>query len=62
MFNAIMELARSVNAIYPELRFYQLIHLAAMYGGWSKNDLFYCPDDVIVRGLKIMLNPGRTIP
>ena len=52
----IFELAKVVHTIYPMLRFQQMMSIAAQKAGWKENDLFYCPDDVIVSGLKFMLN------
>ena len=36
----------------PSLRFGQLISNAAEIGGWKGQDIFYCPDEVIIDGLK----------
>ena len=37
---------------HPELRFLQLMYIAAKNGGWKNDDIFYCPDDVLIAGLK----------
>lgn len=37
----------------PELRVSQIMSIAAHMGGWENNDLFYCPDAVILKGLEI---------
>lgn len=55
----ILSLAKVVNAIYPMLRFQQMMSIAAQKAGWKENDLFYCPDDIIVSGLKLMLNDNN---
>lgn len=39
---------------YPELRVGQIIVNAASKGGWSQNDIFYCPDNVLLNGLKLL--------
>ncbi len=52
----ILNLAKVVHAIYPMLRFQQIMSIAAQKAGWKDNDLFYCPDDIIVSGLKLMMN------
>lgn len=52
----ILNLVRVVHAAYPMLRFQQMMSIAAQKAGWKENDLFYCPDDIIVSGLKLMLN------
>lgn len=52
----ILSLVKVVNAIYPMLRFQQMMSIAAQKAGWKENDLFYCPDDIIASGLKLMLN------
>lgn len=48
-------LLQTVKCCYPELRTCQILTIAAHYGGWNGNDLFYCPDDIIEAGLKFML-------
>lgn len=35
-----------------ELRLGQLISDAAKAGGWKDSDIFYCPDEVLLKGLK----------
>lgn len=52
----ILSLVKVVNAIYPMLRFQQMMSIAAQKAGWKENDIFYCPDDIIASGLKLMLN------
>ncbi len=52
----ILNLVKVVHAIYPMLRFQQIMSIAAQKAGWKDNDLFYCPDDIIVSGLKLMMN------
>lgn len=52
----ILSLIEIVHAIYPMLRFQQMMSIAAQKAGWKENDLFYCPDDTIASGLKFMLN------
>lgn len=52
----ILNLAKVVHTIYPMLRFQQIMSIAAQKAGWKDNDLFYCPDDIIVSGLKLMMN------
>ena len=32
-----------------------MMSIAAQKAGWKDNDLFYCPDDTIIKGLKLML-------
>lgn len=38
----------------PSLRIGQLISDAARAGGWDQFDVFYCPDEKIVKGLRIL--------
>lgn len=45
----------AVKGLYPELRICQILSIAAHHGGWSDNDLFYCPDEVIEKGLNHMI-------
>lgn len=51
----VLSLAKVASAIYPMLRFQQMMSIAAQKAGWKDNDLFYCPDDTIIKGLKLML-------
>lgn len=37
----------------PELRVCQIMSIAAQMGGWGNDDLFYCPNEVILKGLEI---------
>lgn len=43
-----------VKESHPELRVCQILSIAASKGGWQNSDLFYCPDDVILKGLQQM--------
>ena len=40
---------------FPELRIGQLLVNAAHKGGWNQDDIFYCPDDVIEKGIKLLI-------
>lgn len=51
----VLSLAKVASVIYPMLRFQQMMSIAAQKAGWKDNDLFYCPDDTIIKGLKLML-------
>lgn len=44
-----------VMQMHPELRVGQIILIAARRAGWRNNDIFYCPDEDIERGLDIIL-------
>lgn len=44
---------------HPELRVGQIIVCAAHKGGWTKDDVFYCPDDVLRSGLSKWVNEKR---
>lgn len=39
---------------YPEMRMCQIITNAAKHAGWTNDDVFYCPDETLIKGLKIM--------
>lgn len=39
----------------PELRVCQIMSIAAHMAGWENDDLFYCPDSTILKGLEIFL-------
>lgn len=41
--------------IFPMLRYTQIVSNAAKAGGWNNNDVFYCPDETLLRGLRILL-------
>lgn len=51
MFENIFSQVRAINNICPELRFQQIMSIAARKAGWSDNDLFYCPNETILKGL-----------
>lgn len=36
------------------LRIGQIITAAAAMGGWCSNDIFYCTDEVLLKGLKLL--------
>lgn len=55
MFETIIEKIREVNSAYPELRFQQIMSIAATKAGWGDTDLFYCPDNLIENGLDQMI-------
>lgn len=42
----------------PELRVCQIMNIAAHTAGWENDDLFYCPDSVILRGLEEFAQKG----
>lgn len=52
MFEEIINYVRAIHQTHPELRFQQIIHIAADKAGWNSNDLFYCEDSVIKAGLE----------
>ena len=43
-----------VRKKYPELRLCQLLSIAAYKAGWANEDLFYCPDSTILKGLELL--------
>lgn len=55
MFETIFNNVRVIHRQYPELRFQQIMTIAAQKAGWKDNDLFYCPDITIKQGLDIWL-------
>ena len=55
MFETIFSNVRAINQIHPELRFQQIMTIAAQKVGWKDNDLFYCPHEIIENGLAILL-------
>lgn len=56
MFDEILKLTKEVKEKYPYLRFQQIMSIAAFHGGWKDNDLFYCSDSIILKGLKSILS------
>lgn len=56
MFEHIFAKIRIVNQLHPELRFNQIISIAAKRAGWKDDDLFYCPDEIIVKGLDALIS------
>lgn len=39
---------------HPELRLCQVLSIAAHKAGWTNEDLFYCPDSTILKGLELL--------
>ncbi len=54
MFQQIQKYLKIVNGRCPELRVGQIMIAAARSGGWNNDDIFYCPDDVLLKGLEIL--------
>lgn len=44
-----------IQEIYSELRITQILSIAAKKAGWNNDDLFYCPDEIIQKGLRLFL-------
>ena len=55
MFETIFSNVRAIHQQHPELRFQQIMAIAAQKAGWKDNDLFYCPDSTIKQGLDMLL-------
>ena len=49
-FYLIKQIQRA-HAMNPQLRLGQLLTIAASKGGWELDDLFYVPDDTLIKGL-----------
>lgn len=60
MFETIFSSVRAINQVHPELRFQQIMTIAAQKAGWKDNDLFYCPDATIKQGLDMWLGELTT--
>lgn len=55
--NTIIQIATliyEIKKVHPELRLCQILSIAATKAGWKDNDLFYCSDETILKGLQIM--------
>lgn len=59
MFERIFAKIRMVHMNHPELRFNQIMSIAAKKAGWIGDDLFYCPDNTIEKGLDMLLDNNR---
>ena len=51
----IMDLIVQAQKKYPEWRMGQTLSNAAKAGGWKEFDIFFCPNEKIVDGLKKIL-------
>ena len=60
MFNEIMQLMYQVQQAYPMLRFAQIVANAAKLGGWEGDDVFYCDDKTMAKGLRILLRENES--
>lgn len=50
----IREYLRCIYNACPELRIGQIMVNAAVKGGWTQGDIFYCSDEILLKGLKIL--------
>lgn len=48
----IMDLILQVQKKYPGWRMGQTLSNAAKAGGWKEFDIFFCPDEKIIEGLR----------
>lgn len=55
MFESIFCKVRMIATDHPELRFQQIMSIAAKKAGWKDDDLFYCPNKIIEEGLDLMI-------
>lgn len=53
-FEECIRLLLNVHFIHPELRMCQVLSIAAHKAGWTNDDLFYCPDSTILKGLELL--------
>lgn len=49
----IFSLLYEIHQKHPELRVCQILSISANLAGWGNDDLFYCPDSVILKGFEI---------
>lgn len=42
----------AIKQNHPELRICQIMSIAAKKADWFNDDLFYCPDDTLIKGLE----------
>ena len=55
--NTVIQIAMIISEIkkfHHELRLCQILSIAANKADWKDNDLFYCSDETILKGLQIM--------
>lgn len=52
MQNELIKLLAEISASNPQLRMCQIIGNAAKLGGWNSDDIFYCSDEILLRGLQ----------
>lgn len=58
MSEEIINLVNKLKIKHPELRIGQIMIISAKKGGWTTDDIFYCPNEIILKGLKNMLIEG----
>ena len=45
-----------INRIFPQIRTQQIMSMAANKAGWKNNDLFYCEDATLIKGLQMVVD------
>lgn len=45
-----------INRLFPELRTQQIMSMAAKKAGWKNDDLFYCEDATLIKGLQMVVD------
>lgn len=61
MFEEILNATRTIKNLHPQLRYQQIMSIAASKGGWDNKDLFYCPDEVLLKGLNKLIEEENKI-
>lgn len=54
----IINLLRAAIYANPQLRIGQIMVIVARMGGWNLDDIFYTPDEMILKGLKAFVEGG----
>ena len=55
----IVKLMTEVIELHPEWRVGQTMLIAARAGGWTSDDIFYCPDDTLTKGMEAIIKESK---
>lgn len=52
---SLLEKIRKLCELHHDSELWRILVIAAYEGGWEDNNLFYCPDDILEKGIDSLL-------